>query len=455
MEQSRANEHSGALILDRDRLETRGRSELRSAAIDVAEAGLAACDPDAAVRRLVSVADGELLIGDSARRLPASGRVVVLGAGKASLKIAVALSDVLGSRLDGGVVAVRRGEAFRAPPGVAVIEAGHPLPDDASFHAAEVMLAVAERLGSDDLLLACFTGGSSALASLPPDRVTPAEKRGLHEQLLSAGLPIAQVNAVRKQVSAFKGGRLALAAAPAAVRNLTVSDVAGDRLDVLTDPSVQDLSSPAEALEVLREANLLEAVAPSVIAFLESPDAGTPDLSAVDVETTLLVTGATACEAMSRSARGLGYEPVLLGTDLEGEAQELGRSLGATAAGRAGRGPAMLIGCGGEATVAIGTADTFGEGGPNQELALAVAGPIAGLAVAGVFLDTDGADGGTARAGAIADGTTLERSAAACVDVSSALASHRSGAAIDALGDAVTTGPTHTNVNDLFAIAIA
>ena len=285
VEQSRAQEQAGALIRNRAELLDHGLTELRQVVLRLAEAGLAACDPGAAVERLVHLDGDELVIAGHRRRLSRSGRVVVLGAGKASLKIVLALERVLGERLDGGIVAVRRGEAFAAPVRVAVVQASHPIPDDASFHAAELMLEVARHLGPDDLLLACFTGGSSALASLPPAGVSFAEKRDLHERLLAAGLPIGEVNAVRKQVSAFKGGRLALAAAPAPILNLTVSDVAGDRLDVLTDPSVQDLSTPEQARAILRDSGLWDEVAPSIREFLDGPEAGTPDLGGVEIET--------------------------------------------------------------------------------------------------------------------------------------------------------------------------
>jgi glycerate-2-kinase len=283
--------------------------------------------------------------------------------------------------------------------------------------------------------------------------VSAAEKRELHELLLSAGIPIGDVNAVRKQVSAFKGGRLALAAAPASVLNLTVSDVAGDRLDVLTDPSVQDGSTPAEALAILAATGLTGRVAPSILDHLEGPEAGTPDLSGVDVEAILLVTGATACEAMTAAAIKRGYETVVLGTDIEGEARRLGGSLAAAAIERAGDGPAVFIGCGGEATVDLGAEGAFGAGGPNQEAALAAAAALAGREAAAVFLDTDGSDGGTGLAGAVADGATRERAIESGLDLEDAIASHRSGEAVAALRDGIVTGPTHTNVNDLFVIA--
>ena len=442
------------MIRNRAKLLDHGLVELRGIALDVAETGLVACDPGAAVERLVRIEDDALVVGEHRRALDPRGRVVVLGAGKASLKVVVALERVLGERLDGGIVTVRHGEAIATPARVTVVQAGHPLPDDASFHAAKAMLAAADALGPDDLLIACFTGGSSALASLPPPPVGADEKRDLHEKLLAAGLPIAAVNTVRKHVSAFKGGRLALAAAPAAVVNLTVSDVPGDRLDVLTDPSVQDLSAPEEARTILRDAGLWEAVAPSIRAHLDDPKAVTPDLSGVEIVSILLVTGASACTSMAEAARDAGFEPVVIGAALEGEAVEVGRSLAVEAVSRTDGPRSVLIGCGGESTVRLGVADSFGEGGPNQEAALAAAGPIAGLPFAAVFLDTDGSDGGTPVAGAIIDGATAERADESGLDLQATLAAHRSGAAVRALGDGICTGPTATNVNDLFAIVV-
>ena len=458
MEQSGAQRQTG-LIRNRAKLRGHGQLQGRRQALAVAEAGLAACDPGAAAERVVRLDGDELVIDGRRRPLSGSGRIVVVGAGKATLKIALALERALGDRLDGGIIAVRRGEAFARPARVAVVEAGHPIPDDESFHAASLMLDVAGGLDSDDLLLACFTGGSSALASLPPAGVGFAEKRDLHEKLLAAGLPIGEVNAVRKQVSAFKGGRLALAAAPAPVVNLTVSDVAGDRLDVLTDPSVQDRSTPEQARSILRDSGLWDEVAPSIRATLDDPGAATPDLAGVEIETTLLVTGEAACEAMAASAEAAGLTPRVLGTTLEEEARPLGAIIGGLAAESATHGRpfpngSVLIGCGGEATVTLGPGGRFGSGGPNHELALAAATRIAGLEVAAVFIDTDGSDGGTDVAGAVADGETAKRAAAAGIDLHAALAGHRSGPAVAALADGIETGPTHTNVNDLFVIVV-
>lgn len=445
-------------IRNQDALLGHGARAARALALRLAGVGLAACDPARAVAEIVRLEGSTLIVAGVPHQLDPGGKVLVLGSGKASLSIAAALERVLGESLDGGAVAVRD-VAEPALRKIRVLEAAHPVPDERSSEAARRMLSIASELGERDLVIACFTGGSSALTSLPPAGVTEAEKAGLHRLLLSAGMPIMEINTVRKQVSSFKGGRLALAAGPAAVINLTVSDVADDRLDVLTDPTVPDTTSPRDAIEVLQEYGLWEMVAGSVRKALENP-APPPDLSEMAIQTELLVTGETACAAMSAEASlAEGVDPVVIGTGIEGEATGLGRMIGQLAAesaelGRPFSAGSVLLGCGGESTVHLGDGAGFGLGGPNREVALAAAARIAGLDIAAVFLDTDGADGGGEVAGAVVDGETMSRAAAAGVDVREALATHNSGAVFTALGDAVETGPTHTNVNDLFVVVI-
>ncbi len=448
-----------ASIVNREALLDHGQTASRELALRVAEAGLVACDPGLAVERLVRLEGDELIVDGVGHRLHGDGKVIVLGSGKASLKIAVALERILGERLYGGTVVVRHGSAAAVPERIELLEASHPLPDERSVAAALSLLEQAGEVGERDMVIACFTGGSSALTSLPPSGVTPEEKRDLHRLLLGAGLPISEVNVVRKQVSGFKGGRLALAVAPARLINLTVSDVAGDALDAITDPSVANESIVADATSILRSHDLWGEVAGSVRRHLEDPRLEVPDLSGMEIHTTLLVTGETACEAMAAEARAAGADPVIISTGLEDEAGSVGRILGQLALesaelGRPFSRPSVLIGCGGESTVRLGPDHEFGSGGPNQEAALAAAGRIEGGDVSAVFIDTDGSDGGTDLAGAISDGATAERARAAGIDIREALARHRSGEAVTALGDGIETGPTHTNVNDLFAIAI-
>lgn len=441
-------------------LASHGLESLRAEVLRVAAAGLRACDVARATERAVSTTERGISISGREYPVAPGARVVVLGSGKATLSIAAALERVLGDRLDGGVVVVRSGEEGPPLRRIEVLAADHPLPSERSAAAARRLLDSAEALGADDLVLAAFTGGSSALASLPPDGVPLADKRRLHELLLASGAPINDVNAVRKHVSAVKGGRLAERIGPARIVNLTASDVARDVLDAITDPTVLDTSTVDDATSVLRDRGIWEEVPASVRDHLSTPAADSPDLDGVEIETVLLATGAGACDAMALEAESSGLSAHVLSTTLEGEARELGRMIANLARESVTRGapfapPCLLLGCGGESTVSLRDDASFGAGGPNQEAALAAALELGdGAAVAAAFIDTDGADGGTDAAGGIADGASVARASDAGVDLRAALAAHRSRNALEGLDDLVRTGPTGTNVNDLFVIAV-
>jgi glycerate 2-kinase len=431
-----------------------GMGPLRELALRVSAAGLDACDVGRATEEAVEITANGLAFAGREYELGPGARVFLVGSGKATLAIAAALERVLGDRLDGGAVVVRDGEDTIALEHVEVLAADHPLPSDRSVAGARRLLEIAAAAREGDLVIGSFTGGSSALASLPPDGVSAAEKRRLHEVLLGSGAPITEVNAVRKQVSAIKGGRLAAGIAPATLVNLTVSDVAGDVLDAITDPTVENGSTAEDAIAVLRDRGLWDEVPASVRNHLEAGRAATVHLER-EPQTVLLVTGASACEAMLAEGRAAGVEAHLVSTDLEGEATEVGRALAEVGANPPVTAPCVLVGCGGEATVALGDGASFGEGGPNQEAALALALALPpGAEVAACLLDTDGSDGGTPIAGAVVDGDTVGRAAAAGIDLAAAVAGHRSAEAIAALGDQVITGPTQTNVNDLFVLAV-
>jgi glycerate-2-kinase len=441
------------------RLVGHGHSELRSLVLDVAATGLAACDVAAATERIVSL-DGDLLrVGSAEYALDPAGRVVVLGAGKASLRIAAALERVLAQRLSSGVVVARAGEAFPLRK-IEVLSADHPLPTARSVTAALRLLELASDLGERDLVLACFTGGSSSLASLPPLGVTMDEKTELHRVLLTSGMSIVEVNSVRKHVSQIKGGRLAAIAAPAMIVNLTASDVAGNRLDAITDPTVRDTTTARDAVDILVDYGVWDSIPESVRSHLGGSDAESPSLDGVDIHSEVTVDGAAVCEAMALRGTERGITSVVISTSLEGEARELGGLIGNLAAESYFRDapfapPCLLLGCGGEATVTLSDHAEFGAGGPNQEAALGFALALRHApAVAGVFLDTDGADGGTDVAGGIADGLGGERSGTFESDARSALATHRARGSLQALDDLVVTGPTGTNLNDLFAVAV-
>jgi glycerate 2-kinase len=435
-----------------------GQGELRRRALAVAQAGLAACDAGHAALDAISLGDEGIVVAGREYPLSEISRVVVVGAGKATFAIAAAIEARLGERIDAGLIAVRHDQET-TPLEIEVAVADHPLPSARSADVAERLLAMVEPLGPEDLVLACFTGGSSALASLPPEGVSGPEKRELHELLLASGMPISAINTVRKHVSRFKGGRLAALAAPARVVNLTVSDVAGDVLDLLTDPTVQDTSTAGDARAVLDAYGLWERVPASVRAHLESDAAESPRLDPDLVDTELLVTGHGACEAMIAEAAAAGWPAVQLSTSLEGEARELGRLVANLARESSREGtpfeaPVILVGCGGESGVTLRPGTEFGTGGPNQDAALAAALELEGFPVAAVMIDTDGSDGGTRWAGAVADGTTVARARELGLDLRQALLSHRSADPLTALGDLVDTGATGTNVNDLLVLAV-
>ena len=421
--------------------------------LDVAEVGLAACDPSDAVERRVSLRGRTLVVDERAYELNGSG-VVVVGAGKASLKLVQALEARVGPCIDHGLVVVPEGGSGRLEH-VACCEASHPLPDEHSATAAESITRLVREAG-DRLVVTCFTGGSSALACAPPEGVSLEDKRELHRLLLRSGASIVEINAVRKHVSALKGGRLAALAAPSRTIALTISDVAGDPLDAISDPSVQDTTTREQAVAVLNRYGLWNRVSQSIRAHLGEGACESPRLDGSLLQAALLVTGRDVCDAMQARARELGFESTAV-VDAEGESRALGPQLvGRVRSGSGAEGAErrMLIGCGGEATVTLDDDHVFSAGGPNQEAALAAALTLEqGDSLAAIFLDTDGRDGSTPSAGALIDGDTAQRAREAGVDLGSALAEHRSGEALAALGDAVAIGATGINVNDLFVIA--
>lgn len=435
-----------------------GQRDLRRRALDVAQAGLMACDPGRAALAAVARGEGSIVIAGREYGLTDRSRVVIAGAGKATFAIAAALEARLGERIDMGLIAVRHDQET-SPLRTEVAVTDHPLPSELSAALAERLLALVHPLGAEDLVLACFTGGSSALVSLPPAGVSVDEKRDLHQLLLGSGMPIAAINTVRKHVSRFKGGRFAAAVSPARMVNLTVSDVAGDVLDVLTDPSVQDTSTAADARDILAAYGLWDRVPVSVRAHLESPAAESPQLDPSLVHTELLVTGQVACEAMIIEAAESGNSAVQLSTSLEGESRELGRLVSNLARGSALEGtpfqpPTVLVGCGGESVVTLQPGADFGKGGPNMDAAIAAALELDGAPVAAVMIDTDGSDGGTVWAGGVADGDTVDRARELGLNLRQALLSHRSAEPLAALEDLVETGATGSNVNDLIVVAI-
>lgn len=381
---------------------------------------------------------------------PPAGRMIVLGAGKASAAMARAVEDNWPGDLE-GLVVTRYGHAV-ACKRIEIVEAGHPVPDKNGEAAARRILEYAENAGSDDLVLCLISGGGSALLSLPAPGLTLADKQAVNKALLVSGADITEMNTVRKHLSAIKGGRLAVAAYPAPVVSLLISDVPGDDPSVIASgPTVADASSFTDAREIIARYRI---DAPSVVvAHLEAAMDETPkpgDHRLAKSETRLIATPRASLDAAADFARGLGVTPVILGDAIEGEARDVGRSMAVTALA-ARDAPTVLL-SGGETTV---TVRGKGRGGRNSEF-------LAGLALGldgapGIFAlaaDTDGIDGSENNAGAVIDPDTLARARSKGIDIEALLTNNDAYALFSALGDLVVTEPTLTNVNDFRAILI-
>ncbi len=437
------------------RLTGHGRAELRADALGIAAAALGAVDPAAALRRRLRLESEALVVdapgGAGEQRFALAGRrLFVAGAGKATMGMAALLDELLGPRIAAGAVVVKWGQA--APLAhIEVLEAGHPVPDDASLRAGLRLLEVAALARSGDLLLALITGGSSALAVAPAPGLTLADKIEANRVLLASGADIVAVNQVRKHLSRLKGGRLARAAGCEVV-NFTVSDVVGDPLDAVTDLTVPDTSTFASAQAVCDRFGLWDRLPPRVADHLRRADPEAETCHELRGVTSFVVADAgTMCAAAARTAEALGYRARVLRLDLEGDSAEAGRWF-ARRLHAAGPGDALVAS--GEATTTLPDAAMSGGGGPSQEGALAGALELgrrpAGAPPACVLcMDSDGSDGPTDAAGGLVDDATAAALAAAGVDVPAALAGHAAGAALAAAGDLVVTGPTGTNVNDL------
>jgi glycerate 2-kinase len=437
-----------------------GERRLRHSTLQIAAAGLDAADPGAALLSQVRLEGEQLVLPNRRLRLGQFENIWLVGAGKATGPLATALEEMLGDRLGGGVVVVPEGGATRTPSRLSWLEGEHPVPGERSFAAGRRLVELAGKVGRRDLVLSAVTGGSSALAAVPRDGIGEGEKQEMHRRLLVSGADITEVNTVRKHLSAIKGGRLAEAMHPACIVNFTVSDVAGDPVEYICDLTVQDQGRSSDAISVLEKYDLWEG-APRAVRDLLSvqPPGILPDLYGIDIETVMLVTGETVCRAMVRRAEALGVPAVVLGTGLSAPARAFGEVLASLAReiacrGRPFRPPIVLVACGGESTVAL-AGGALGEGGPNQEVALAAAAALAGCRGVVLFaMDTDGSDGGTTAAGGMVDGFSAEAALKRHVDIRQALSVHSSTRALNAIDDLIVTGRTQTNVNDLLVVMV-
>ena len=396
--------------------------------------------------RAVAVADPMASLAGFLPERPA-GRVFVIGAGKASARMAEAVEAAWGPCE--GLVITRYGYA-RPTQGIEIVEAAHPVPDQAGVDATRRMLALLEDLGEGDFVLALISGGASALLCAPAGEVTLEEKQAVNRALLASGAPIGQMNVLRKHLSRVKGGQLAAAAYPARMLALMVSDVPGDDPALIgSGPTVGDRSTVAEARAILDRWGI--EAPPSVRAVLEDPTGvrAPEDPALSRVENVVYAAPSRSLEAAAELARAQGYAVEILGDALEGEARDVAARHAALAL--AATGPRVIL-SGGELTV---TRRGDGIGGPNAEYALALALALDGAPrIHAIACDTDGVDGAAEVAGALVGPDTLARAAAAGADPGRALERNDAHGFFGRIGAQVVTGPTLTNVNDFRAILI-
>ncbi len=448
------HDESSAVIRNREALlESAQDPELAELALDCIAAGIRAADPSHATSERIRLSDGRLRVGDEPYDLSAYDRVLVLGGGKAAAGVARALETTLGNRLSGGVVGVPADGDTAGLDHIEPVTAGHPTPTEGSVEAGERVLTAANEADERTLVLAVVTGGGSACLAAPAGDLSLAVLRDVTDALLAAGADIGETNAVRKHVSALKGGRLARAAAPATVVGLLVSDVVGDDPAVVASgPTAPDPTTHADALDVLDRYAI---DAPAVRTHLEAgargdhpetPDAG--DAAFERVTNHVLAGARTAIDAARDHAAAAGYEPLVLSSRVRGEAREAALTGVAVAEEALATGdpvaPPTVVLSGGETTV---TVQGSGTGGPNGEYALRAALELADTdaPVALACVDTDGRDGSADAAGALVDPGTIDGRGVA----RDALARSDSHGYLAERGALVRTGATGTNVNDL------
>jgi glycerate 2-kinase len=429
--------------------------KLRADALSIFKAGLAAADAGAAVRRSLTLAKRSLPL-----RLNGFDRIFVVGAGKAGAAMSVALENAIGAeRLECGLVNVKHGHSLPRPRRIRLRECGHPLPDNAGEQSANQIEDLLRTTNARDLVFVLISGGASALLTAPAPPVSLRDKQKTTDLLLKVGADIYELNAVRKHISRLKGGQLAALAYPAVVVSLILSDVIDDPLDVIgSGPTAADRTTFGDALRVLSKYNLTRRVPRSVMARLEDgakgliPETPKPsDNLFANVHNVIVGSNSLALDAARKRARELGYATLVLSSTMQGETREVARVHAEILREAAGSGrpiaPPACILSGGETTV---TVRGQGKGGRNQEFALAAALALAGTErVLVLSAGTDGTDGPTDAAGAIADGATLRRAEAKGISLRDSLSENDAYPAFEALGDLVKTGPTGTNVMDL------
>ncbi|HEX2260822.1 MAG TPA: glycerate kinase [Candidatus Binatia bacterium] len=442
----------------------RSLKQQRQDARFIFEAGLEAADPVVSIRRHLQVNGPILHAGESVYDLTKYKNVYVVGAGKATAKMALAVEELLDERITGGIVIVKRGHTVPLRK-LEIVEAGHPIPDQAGVNATETIVGLLRRTLESDLILCLISGGASALLASPRAGLSLQDKQQTTQALLNCGATIHEVNAIRKHISKVKGGRLAELAYPSTVISLVLSDVIGDAVDIIgSGPTAPDSSTFADCLSIIEQYGVGKMIPGVVRGFLQKGAAGetAETVKAGDpifhkVQNLIVGNNRFALSAAKERAEALGYHTLVLSNSVDGEAKKVGIDHADIAKdvlaghGRVNR-PACII-SGGETTVTI---QGDGLGGRNQEFALAAAVEIDGMA--GVVVlggGTDGTDGPTDAAGAIVDGTTLQRAREKGLDARDYLQRNDSYPLLKTVGDLLVTGPTLTNVMDLRLVLVA
>lgn len=438
-------------------------NQLRQDAEAIFYAGLRAVDSAGAVKKSLRLRDSVLIVRDHSYDLAAYKNVCVCGAGKASAAMAGAVEEILGDSVKGGLVNVKYGHV-KPLRVIRLNEAGHPVPDGAGLRGTQEIVRILEQSGESDLILFLISGGGSALLPYPAEGISLDEKRRLTQILLECGATIHEVNTLRKHVSRVKGGRLARLACPATLVVLILSDVVGDDLDsIASGPTVPDGSTYGDCLRILEKYRIQDKIPETVLAHLkrgsegaieETPKAGDPVFA--KTQNVIVANNSIALEAAKYKADELGYHSMVLSSSIQGETRDVAIAHAGIAkkilkSGQPLSKPACVI-SGGETTV---TLQGQGMGGRNQEFVLAAAIDIDGLENVVVLSGgTDGTDGPTDAAGAVADGHTATRAKSLGLDPIEFLRNNNSYHFFQPLGDLLITGPTLTNVMDLRLVMV-
>ena len=438
-------------------------AQARKDALAIFQAGVKAVDPVQAIKKHLKLEENRLTVGEKTYNLSGFDRISVIGAGKASAAMARAMEETLDERLNSGLVITKHNHALPLDK-VQVIEAGHPVPDEAGFRGARQIVRFLEQVDEKDLVFYLISGGGSALLPYPHEGLTLEDKQDVTKILLEVGANIHEINTLRKHLSRVKGGRLAKVAYPATLISLILSDVIGDDLDsIASGPTVPDHSTFADCMDILDKYQITDRLPSVVVDILkkgthgqieDTPKAGDPAFE----RTQNLIIGSNilAVKAAEKKAGELGYNPLIFSTFIEGETRDVARVHAAIAkeilsSGNPIKRPACVI-SGGETTVII---HGKGKGGRNQEFSLAAAMDIHGLGNVVVLSGgTDGTDGPTDTAGAIADGTTISRARKLGLNPDHYLHENDSYHFFEALNDLIITGPTYTNVMDLRVVLV-